>query len=81
MIATLDEAPAMKRVRLGEAEFRALVEGKSLTLKPNRNGDGIEIVLSHIPWLATIRGIVEIIPQRPPDPPQAREFLKKAGGN
>jgi hypothetical protein len=70
-----------RRFVMDEQRFRDLVAGKVVSFRLTRGA--IEIILSDIGWkrMATAIGdaIDERLPSsaRPPDPPEAREFLPR----
>jgi hypothetical protein len=65
----------IRRVVIGEAEFRELVAGREVRLGAS-NGDQVDAIISDIGWVKMFRAVLDgIQPGRPPDPPQAREFL------
>lgn len=65
------------RIVLDEAHFRRLVFGG--VVGADAGDERVEIILSDIGWIPMMRAIFEAaawgLPQGPPDPPQAREFL------
>lgn len=65
------------RIVLDEARFRRLVFGG--VVGADDGDQRVEIILSDIGWIPMMRAIFEAaaggLPQGPPDPPQAREFL------
>jgi hypothetical protein len=64
------------RVVIDEAGFRRLVSGNPI-LAHSTAGLRVEIALSDIGWQRMVQAIIDAAtePHRPPDPPQAREFL------
>jgi hypothetical protein len=68
------------RIVIDETAFRRLVAGELVThAVGNRQ---VELILSDIGWTKMMHAIGEAIERgrRPPDPPQAREFLPWRGG-
>jgi hypothetical protein len=63
------------RVVIDEAKFRELVAGKVASCWTGSHQ--VEIILADIGWQRMIDAVITAItePHRPPDPPQAREFL------
>jgi hypothetical protein len=63
----------MLRIVLGEREFRALVAGRTITAA--QHGERLQLLLSPlIDWAQLLRAILD---SRPPDPPEAGEFLRR----
>jgi hypothetical protein len=70
------------RLTLTEEAFRALVAGKTVLARIHHVP--IEVVLAEIPWNHQISAILDALAEqqdrrqiRPPDPPEAREFLAR----
>jgi hypothetical protein len=65
------------RVLINEAKFRDLVAGKVATCWSYTDNHEVEVMLADIGGQRMIDAVITAItePHRPPDPPQAREFL------
>jgi hypothetical protein len=72
-------AALLWRVALDESSFRRLVAGRPVAATFNNGDAHIEIVLRDIGGLQMLRAVLDGMtpgmPQGPPDPAQAREFL------
>jgi hypothetical protein len=66
---------ALYRLALAEHEFRDLVAGRVIVC--DVGGRPVEIVLGDIGAATMMRAVLDGTPARPPDPPQAREFLPR----
>jgi hypothetical protein len=68
------------RIIIGENQFRRLVAGNLIPIK-TASGQQVHVTLADIGPKAMIWAIVEMIEagRRPPDPPEAREFLPARG--
>jgi hypothetical protein len=61
------------RAILGESQFRELLARRPITVQIP-GGENLELVLADINRVRLFEIHLEVV-ERPPDPPQAREFL------